>query len=80
VIGPTIGFSGSGGAGRERRLTREIAGEARIPGAAKAAVRCKPVLGRFLPGIGNDNCQNYLPSFGNVQTVCARTRELACEK
>jgi hypothetical protein len=44
---PTFGFSGSGGAGDGRKPTREIAGEVRIPFAAKPLSACKPGLGWF---------------------------------
>jgi len=46
---PTVGFSGSGGAGKTPSPTQTFAGSRRIPASGEAAVRCKRCWATPLP-------------------------------
>jgi hypothetical protein len=48
---PTVGFSGSGGAGKTPSPENYFAGSRRIPSSGEAAVRLEPVLGGVLASV-----------------------------
>jgi len=48
---PTVGFSGSGGAGKTSSPENYFTGSRRIPSSGEAAVRLEPVLGGVLASV-----------------------------